>query len=438
VARSWQVLEGGRKFIFHLRDDVQWSDGRPVTAGDFAYAWKRVLDPVEGSPVANMLHDVKGAKAYHQGTADEIGVQVIDDVTLAVELEAPTGYFLQLLTNTVCFPVPRHTVEAHGEAWDQVGNIVTNGPFVLDAWQRGESMVFSRNPAYHGPFTGNLERVELVLNVTDPYARGDMDIADVPPPVADDARQRFSGAYISFPRPQIEVVGFDVTRPPFDDPRVRQAFAMSIDKETLADGVLKGDASPARGGFVPPGVAGHSAEIGLPYDPVQARRLLAQAGYPGGRGFPGVKLVTRTINRLRVEYLQTQWRENLGVEIAWEMMRLQALFDKLRSKPPRIFLVAWVADYLDPDNFLRVGDSWQHTRWQNDTFDRLVEEARRVMDQEERMRRYRQADKILIEEAAIVPLYYRRTHLLVKPWVSKLSMLMIGGLQWKDVVIEPH
>jgi oligopeptide transport system substrate-binding protein len=219
---------------------------------------------------------------------------------------------------------------------------------------------------------------------------------------------------------------------------VRQAFAMSIDKETLADGVLKGDASPARGGFVPPGVAGHSAEIGLPYDPVQARRLLAQAGYPGGRGFPGVKLVTRTINRLRVEYLQTQWRENLGVEIAWEMMRLQALFDKLRSKPPRIFLVAWVADYLDPDNFLRVGDSWQHTRWQNDTFDRLVEEARRVMDQEERMRRYRQADKILIEEAAIVPLYYRRTHLLVKPWVSKLSMLMIGGLQWKDVVIEPH
>ncbi len=440
VAHSWQVLEGGRKFVFYLRDDVQWSDGRAVTAGDFEYTWKRVLDPVTGATSVNRLYDLKGAKDFHQGrgTADEIGVQALDDVTLAVELEAPTGYFLHMLTNIAYYPIPRHVVDARGEAWTKIGNIVTNGPFVLNAWQRGDLMVFARNPAYHGSFTGNLERVELAFNVADPYARDDLDIVTVQPLMVDRARQSLTDAHISFSNPQVEVVGFDVSRPPFDDPRVRQAFAMAVDKETLADVVLKGHVSPARGGFVPPGIPGHSAEIGQPYDPARARKLLAQAGYPGGRVFPSVNLLTRMIREPRVEYLQTQWRENLGVEITWERMSFRLLFDRLRSKPPHIFLVAWTADYPDPDNFLRVSETWQHTRWQNDTFDRLVAEARRVMDQEKRMKLYRQADRILMEEAVIVPLYYRRANLLVKPWVSKLPTPVIGWPRWKDIIIEQH
>jgi ABC-type oligopeptide transport system substrate-binding subunit/class 3 adenylate cyclase len=456
VAHSWEVSEGGRQYVFHLRDDVRWSDGTPVTAGDFEYAWKRVLDPATGSPVAHLLYDVKGARAFHQGACPEpakreagrgdMGVRALDEVTLAVELEEPTGYFLQLLAYTATYPVPRHMVEAHGEAWTEPKNIVTNGPFRLEAWQRGESMVLGRNPEYHGRFTGNLQRVELSL-LTDPSARLEMyetdrldvlNLADLPPSERDRARQRHAGEYVSVPWLLTDYMGFDVSRPPFSDLRVRRAFLLATDRERLADAVLGGYVSPGTGGFVSPGMPGYSAGIGLPYDPEQARQILAEAGYPGGRSFPTVDSLVPHGRESLSEYLQAQWREDLGVETAWEIMEWAMLFDRLSQEPPHIFLTGWIADYPDPDNFLRVGLSSVRTGWRNEAYDRLVEQARQVMDQEERMKLYQQADRILVEEAAIAPLVYGRSHLLVKPWVSKHFTSAIGAWFWKDVIIEPH
>jgi len=448
VAQAWDVQENGRRYIFRLRDDVYWSDGELVTAADFEYAWRRMLDPASGSSQASLLYDIKGARAFHQGEGvwQDVGVQASDDVTLVVELEEPTGYFLHLMASLA--PVPRHVVKALGEAWTDVGNIVTNGPFRLEAWQQGESMVLARYAEYHGRFTGNVEKVELSL-LLDPsvqleiYEAGDLDALDItwfPPAEIAAARQRHAGEYVSAPLLLTTYVGFDVNRPPFDDPRVRRAFVLATDREMLADVALQGYVFPATGGFVPPGIPGHSPGIGLPYDPAGARLLLAEAGYPDGRGFPVVDalLPRAAIVRAGCEYQQAQWQENLGVEVAWEGIKLATLLDKLRQEPPHMHVLAWSADYPDPDNFLRVGVPREATGWQNESYSRLMEKARRVMDQEERMELYGQAETILVEESPIMPLYYMRQHLLVKPWVSKFPISAINHWFWKDIIIEPH
>ncbi len=451
VARTWEVLEGGRKYVFHLRDDVRWSDGTLVTAEDFEYAWKRVLNPATGSDNASLLYDIKGARAFHQGEVsdpDSVGVRALDEVTLVVELEEPTSYFPHLLARNAAHPVPRHVVEAHREAWAEVGHIVTNGPFKVEAWQQGESMILTCNPEYHGRNTGNLRRVELCL-LTDQSTRLQMYEADaldilplwgLPPTKMDRARQRYAGEYISVPWLVTLYVVFDVSRPPFDDVRVRRAFVLATDRETLADVAMRGYYFPATGGFIPPGMPGHSPRIGLRYDPDQARQLLVEAGYPGGCGFPSIaSLTSRGSNWvIASEYLQRQWRENLGIEVTWEKMEWPLFLETVDKELPPMFFYGWAADYPDPDSFLRLSPLLRHTRWRNKAYEKLVEEARGVMNQGERMKMYEQADRILVEEAAILPLVHMRWHLLVKPWVRKLPTSAIKRWFWKDVVIAPH
>ena len=451
LARSWEVLEGGRKYVFHLRDDARWSDGIPVTAEDIEYAWKRTLDPSSGSPNASLLYDVAGAKAFHRGEGnwEDVGVRAADKVTLVVELEGPTGYFLHLLAHPATYPVPPHVVEAHGKAWMEVGNIVTNGPFRLESWQRDESMVLMRNADYHGQFTGNTQRVELTLLplrewpiILDMYEADELDVIlrlwHVPPMERDRIRLQHAGEYVSVPALHTGYVGFDASRPPFDDPRVRRAFVLATDTETLASVVNRGYWSPATGGFVPPGMPGHSPGIALPYDPERARQLLAEAGYPAGHGFPVVEALTFHGLEPSVEYLQTQWRENLGVEILCQALPLGEYQEERYKDTPHMSIGAWQADYPDPDDFLRVGLQGVGTGWQCEAYDRLVEKARRVMDQGERMKLYRQAGRILVEQAPVLPWCHVRWSLLVKPWVKRYPVSAMWQWFWKDVIIEPH
>jgi oligopeptide transport system substrate-binding protein len=236
---------------------------------------------------------------------------------------------------------------------------------------------------------------------------------------------------------QTAYVGFDTSRPPFDDPRVRRAFALALDRETLADVVRRGQEFPATGGFIPPGVPGHSPGIGLPYDPRQAQQLLADAGYPGGRGFPAVDALTGSTGT-SVEFAQAQWRENLGVEITWETMDWALYLDRLDKSPPHLFTLAWGADYPDPDNFLRSSSVQRMTRWRTEAYERLVEEARRTTEQGPRMKLYQEADRIMVEEAPILPTTYIRFHRLVKPWVRRLPFSPMAHVLLKDVIIDPH
>jgi oligopeptide transport system substrate-binding protein len=459
VARSWEVLDDGRKYVFHLRNDVRWSDGSPVTAGDFEYAWKRVLDPATGARPVTLLYDVQGARAYHQGEVadpDRVGVRALDELTLVVELEQPTGYFLSLLTHQITFPVPRHVVQARGVAWTEPANIVTNGPFRLATWERGESVVLERSPTYHGRVAGNLQQVELSFLLEQParvlqmYEDNGLDVLFLvffPPTEQNRARQQHAGEFILRPILWTNYIGFDATRPPFDDARVRRAFTLATDREMLTGVVLRGHHFPATGGLVPPGMPGHSAEIGLPYDPEGARQLLGEAGYPGGRGFPVLDALTAawvtgdatSLFGPVTEYLQAQWRENLGIEITWRRIERGRVFDRLSGETAHLWSVGgWLADYPDPDSFLRASEWRVLTAWQNEDYDKPIEKARRVMDQEERMRMYRQADRVLVEEAPVLPLFYGRLHLLIKPWVRKYPTSSMTAGFWKDVVIEPH
>jgi len=422
-----------------------------VTAGDVEYAWKRTLDPSSGSPIASLLYDVAGAEAFHHGKAgrEDVGVQAVDAATLVVELEGSTGYFLQLLADSATYPVPRHVVEAHGEAWTAVGNIVTNGPFRLESWQPDESMVLVRNPDYHGQVMGNTQRVELTLlplrewpTILDMYEANELDVIlrlwHIPPTERDRVRLRHAGEYVSVPALHTGYVGFDASRPPFDDPRVRRAFVLATDRETLANVVNRGYWSPATGGFVPPGMPGHSPGIALPYDPERARQLLAKAGYPDGRGFPVVDALTFHGIETSAEYLQTQWRENLGLEILCQALPFGEYQEGQDKATPHMSISAWQADYPDPDDFLRVGLRWAGMGWRCEAYDELVEKARRVMDQGERMKLYRQAERILVEEAPVMPWCHIRWSLLVKPWVKRYPVSPMRQWFWKDVIIEPH
>jgi oligopeptide transport system substrate-binding protein len=392
LARTWEVLDGGRKFVFHLRDDVVWSDGVPVTAGDFEYAWKRVLDPATDCPLADDFYDVKGAQAYHQGRlsdASQVGVHAQDERTLVVELEGPTSYFLQLLTNPPAFPIPRHVVQALGDTWTDSDRIVTNGAFRLGRCDQDRRIILDRSPTYHGRWPGNVHRVVLMIQDApsrlEAYEEDALDLVNLnrlTPVQADQARKLHADEYVSMPLPWTTYLAFDAGRPPFDDRRVRRAFALATDRGRLADVVQMGLAFPATGGMVPPGMPGHSPGIGLPYDPEQARRLLAEAGFPDGRGFPAVECLAaeQPANPPLLEYLRTAWLENLGVGVTWTRLPWAALMDRLVHRPPQVWPTGWLADYVDPENFLRVGQWKKEVRWLTQESDELIETARRVLD----------------------------------------------------------
>ncbi|NIS81185.1 MAG: AAA family ATPase, partial [Anaerolineales bacterium] len=346
VAHSWEVLDAGRRYVFHLREDVCWSDGEPVTAKDFEFGWKHVLNPATESPCAYLLYDVKGAREFHEGRisyADYAGVRAIDDVTLCAELEEPTSYFMQLLSLPPFYPLPRHVVEVYGKMWSDVGTIVTNGPFMVVEWKPGESIVLARNPAYHGRCMGNVQEVRLIPKrgwsaELGMYEADDLDSLDIrryPWKELERIRQRYAGEYVIFPAHSTFYLGFNVKQSPFHDVCVRQAFVMALDREMLASMLAMDHFSPITGGFVPPGMPGYSAGITLPYDPDRARQLLAGSGYPGGRGFPKVELLLIPHYRASEigEFLQMQWREYLAVEILWEVQEWGKFMERLQDKP---------------------------------------------------------------------------------------------------------
>jgi len=451
LAQSWEVLDNGRRYIFNLRQDAVWSDGAPVTAFDFEFSWKRVLDPATHSRNAVMFYDIRGAREFNQGeksNPDEIGVRALDAYTLEVQLVQPAGYFLHFLTYAAAYAVPRHILEAKGAAWAEPGDLVTNGPFLLEEWKMGKSMVLTPNPNYRGMVTGNLNRVEIYHNPEyinfaprlAAYEAGQLEVCGIgrEPVESDRARQRHAGEYVSLPVASLSFLVFNATQPPFDDARVRRAFVLTVDRESLADVTLGGYAAPATGGLVPPGLLGHSEDIGLPFAPDQARRLMAEAGYPNGKGFPAIEIWRVGPDTSEVaDTIHDQWLELLGVDCQIQGMEQNTFYRRLEHETPHISFSGWQADYPDPDDFFRVGMIYQ-ARWHNESYDRMVENAGHMIDQAERMKIYREADRILMQEAVIMPLFYGRSNLLIKPWVRNNAISPIQPFMLKDIVIEPH
>jgi ABC-type oligopeptide transport system substrate-binding subunit/DNA-binding SARP family transcriptional activator len=449
LAATWEVRDGGRTYFLHLRHDLQWSDGRPLVAADFEYAWKRLLSPATGSILAPFLHALKGAREFHRGEtrdADRVGVRAVDDRTLIVELEEPVSYFPQILADLAACAVPRHAVEKHGEGWTDPERLVSCGPFRLASAGSDGFLELVRDSGYHGRFSGNLQRVELHGGVQpdrllDMYEADQLDAlffhAIPSRDAANWARERYAKEYVSVPMLTTFHLRFNPGRPPFHDVRVRQALAMALDKHALANRIDRSFRSPASGGFVPPGMPGHAPDIGLPFDPDQARHLLAVAGYPGGRGMPEVDAWYEGGSSAVLQWLQAQWREVLGIEVAWRLVDWRNRFDTGPDGPPLVYTL-WAADYPDPDSFLRMGlITWGLLAAQEDLAG-MVDKARLVGSQAERMALYRQADQALMAGATLVPLLYGRLHLLVKPWVKRYPISPMSRYFWKDVIIQPH
>jgi ABC-type oligopeptide transport system substrate-binding subunit/DNA-binding SARP family transcriptional activator len=453
AAKHWDVLDGGRRYVFHLREDLRWSDGEPVTAQDFEFAWKRVLDPATHSLVANLLYDILGARDFHQGrttNSEQVGITVPDSFTLVVELEEPCSYFPYVLGDPVAFAVPKHVVEREGNTWTEPGRIVTNRAFQLESWdQSSENTIhFTRNPHYFGTFKGNIERVTLNFhkNETEMYqsfAAGDLDMVEfLIPPMQQDELKHYQEAgqlHISAV-PFVDAIYFVVDRPPFDNPDVRRAFALATDREELAREIK--NQIPATGGYIPPGLPGHSSDVSLSYDPQEARRLLAAAGYPQGCGFPPVSLLLGLVglekgDNLVFAFLQEMWKENLGITLQ-KRQHNPAVRQFDISEDFHFFFIGWLADYPDPASFLQTNYVIEQSHWRHPTFDALIEEGRHTFDQVQRMDLYRQADRILMQEAAVLPLFYGHIYELRQPWVHRLTGSSIYSPQWKDITLMPH
>ena len=445
IARSWDFSEDGKKIIFHLRDDVLWSDGRPLKAEDFEYSWKRLLNPATGAEYAYFLYDILNAYEYNTGRIkdpDKVGVRAIDDHTLEVRLKKPVVYFPSLTTFMVTFPMRRDIVERYGNRWTDPEHIVTLGPFRVKEWFHEYKLILERNERYYGkrPY---LDMVVMYIvgernTALSLYETGDIDFVELPTLAI--PRYRSHPEYTNYPILRGYYYGFNVKKPPFDDVRVRRAFAMAIDREELR-GVLQGSGIPTSS-WIPQGMKGYNPGIGLPFDPERARRLLAEAGYPDAKGFPDIELVFNTdmLNKLVAENVQAQLEKNLGIRVSLDNQEWKVYLSKLSEDPPAFYRLGWGADFPDPDNFMNLFTSYSgnnHTNWANPIYDRLVSEASIERDEKKRMALYDRLQRILVEEdVPIIPLFSTRGNVLIKPYVKGLELNSMEILYLKKIRIE--
>jgi len=420
VAEKWDVSPDGLTYTFYLRRAL-WSNGDPITAADFAYSWRRVLEAETAASYAYLLYCIQGARAFHEGTERDfrtVGIEVVDERTLRVHLGRVTPYFLELTAFSTFMPVHRETVEKFGPKWTAPQNFVGNGPFVLKEWRINERIVMTRNPRYWDAAAVRSDRIVALPIESDAaafnaYEEGRADlITTVPLPQFVHLRGRpdfhscdYLGTYY---------FNFNVTRAPFDDVRVRRAFNHAVDKERLVRYVLRGGQKAAHT-FVPPWIRGYPAVKGPRFDPALAAKLLAEAGYPAGKGFPKVKLLYNSSESHKhiAEVLQQMWKKNLGVSIELVNLEWKTYLDALRRKDYQLARAGWIGDYVDPNTFLDLfvtGGGNNRTGWGSAEYDSLIRAAGREPDPAKRLAVFARAEAILMDELPVMPVYFYRVH----------------------------
>jgi oligopeptide transport system substrate-binding protein len=445
IARSWEIADGGKRIMFHLRDDVLWSDGQKVRAQDFEYAWKRLLNPKTASEYAYILFDVVNAQEYHESKladAGEVGVKALDDVRLEVKLRHPASYFLSLTTFEVTFPQRQDIVERFQSRWTDPEHIVTNGPFTLASWKHENEIQLRANPNY---FLGKpvMDRITMFMvnektTAVAMYEQGQLDFIDNRSiPTLEKKRLAKQRGFRNVPQLRGYYYGFATDRKPFDDPRVRKAFAMAIDRETFPK-ILQGGEKPASS-WIPPGMLAHNSKIGVHFNPPEARRLLREAGYPDGKGLPRIVLAynTEEDHKLVAEAVQSMWQRNLSVVVSLDNQEWKVYLKKLQNDPPHVFRLGWGADYPDPDNFMKLFTAHSgnnNTRWKNPRYDQLLELAARELDSKNRVKLYDEAQRILVEsDLPIVPLFWTSESTLLNPRFTGLEFNSMARMDLRHV-----
>ena len=424
AAESWSVSEDGRRYTFRLRPAARWSNGDPLTAADFVSAWRRLVDPATASQYAAMLEPVAGARAILAGEAapDTLGVDAPDDHTLEVTLDFPTAYFPALLSHPSTFPVHRPTLAAHGAEFARPGTAVTNGAFVPVDWQIGAHLTARRNRKYWDDAGTALDAVRY-HHVSDPvveltrFRAGELDVTYTLPP-GEVARQRAAGAKGLHVSPQLGVYyyGLAVDRPPFDaGPAVRRALAMAIDRRILAERVL-GDGELPAFGWVPPGVDGYEparfewADWPAEQRLAEARRLYHEAGYSAERPLSIELRFNKSPlhDRLAIA-VSAMWKEALGVETRLAAEEFRVLRHSIDARNVQAFRGSWVADYNDAHSFLQVlegGFGINLPRYASADYDALLARAKATADPAERAVLLAQAERVMITDAPLIPLFF--------------------------------
>ena len=434
VAASWEVSEDGLVYRFALRPEARWSDGHPVVADDFVAAWRRALHPDQGTPYATMLHLLRGGRAYNlEEISDpaQIGAAAIDPQVLEVTLDQPVPYFLQVLLHPVWYPVPSHLSTDLTErvgTWATPEGFVGNGPFVLKEWVPNQYVEVARNPVYWDANSVYLNGARFMA-MDEPgaeeraYLAGQLHATDALPPARVAAyRDKHSQALRIDPYLGTYYILPNLREGVLSDPKVRRALALSIDRRALTERLLGAGQSPA-GGLVPDTMPGYDANIPVEYDPHKARALLADAGYPGGKGFPQLEYLFNSSESHRqiAEALQSMWREQLGIEISLVNLEWRTYLQRRSSGDFQLARAVWIGDYLEPSTFLNLwttGNPNNWAGWQSPSYDALLQSALRASSPENRMRSYALAERYLIAEQVVIPLYHYVTAYLLDPSVQ--------------------
>jgi oligopeptide transport system substrate-binding protein len=441
IAQSWTVetTEQGTAYTFHLRSGVRFHDGREVTAADFKYSLERACSPDTGSPTApTYLNDIVGVQEVLDGQTETIsGVEAVDDATLRITIDQPKAYFLAKMTYPVAFVVDKANVESDEDWWHQPNG---TGPFSLAQWTPDELLLLERNNLYYGD-VASVSYVAFVLAGApmQMYENGDVDVVGVSLwdlERAMDEDNPLHAQLMMFPELSLTYFGFNAQEPPFDDPRVRQAFCLAVDKDRVVSQVLK-DSVTAAGGILPRGMPGFNTDLDpLNYDLARAKALLTECGYGPGRSLPTITFNVPGFGG----YVPTsmtavlyQWSQNLsdfGVEIEIRQIDSDAYFYRLDEEKDDVFFYGWVADYADPQDFLEIlfgTDSANNVgHYSSLEADALLAQAAVEPDDEQRMALYQQVEQIMVSEAACLPLWFGQNYILVKPRVEGYALSPLG------------
>jgi oligopeptide transport system substrate-binding protein len=442
LAKSWTRSEDGKTYTFKLREDVKWEDGVRLTAKDFVYSWKRLLSPTTAASYAYLLFDIEGAENFNKGTLKDfgqVGIKAPDDFTFQVKLTRSVAHWIQIPTFWVTFPLREDVVQKHGVAWARPGRMVTLGPYTLSSYELDSKVVIKANPNYYAGKVAIDEAVGRIV-VDDATAlrmfeAGQLDfLTEISG--FDISRLKSTPEFRAFPYLKIQYLGLGNELFPTNSAKFRRALAMAIDKRKFPP-VLMGGQKEASS-FVPPGMLGHSGKLGLPFDPVAARKELAASGIINRAP---LKILSRNNDKAKAvaEIVQSELKKNLGLDIKVELFDHKAYRAQMDLFAYPLFEATWGADYPDPDNFLalfKVRSGNNRPKFKSPRYDEQIEVAKGLGSDAPREKIYLALQKELIEEqAALVPLYYDTNVALVSTRVQGIELNPLNYLELRRIKV---
>lgn len=456
VAKSWEIKDNGKRYIFHLRTAAKWSNGAPVTAADFDFAWKRLLKPATGAEYAYQAYYVKNGEAYNTGKIkdpNQVGIKVIDKYTLEVTLEAPTPYFLSVVAHPSLYPVYKDVVWKYGDKWaTKPETYIGNGPFKMTKWVHNNTIEFVKNPYYWD--AQNVKLTKLIFTLVDNvdteltmWETGQIDSTNTVPN-AEIPRLKREGSLQIDPYVGNYYYMFNTKVKPLDDVRVRRALSMAIDRELLIQNVTRGEQKPAYA-FAPYGTpdvkpGSDFRKVGGNYfeeNVAQAKKLLAEAGYPDGKGFPTLTILFNTSDNHKkiAEVIQEFWKKNLGINVNITNQEWGVYLDNRDTGKYDIARAGWIADYPDAMSFI---DMWvtdggnNDTGWSNKEYDRLIDLAKNTTDNAKRIKAMHDAEKILMDEMPVMPIYFDTLRWLKKDNIQGVIRNQMDQLDFKNAWVS--